>query len=209
MPGFPVPGRLAVLRPGLAGRQPADVRRAARPAAACRTTPRAISPPASCRSRTRGRSSTPAPRSRSPTSSRPTRPRFITADSRARGARSPGLAQPPSRRGQRGRLAARVADRRLRAGRPDAAQRARGPRPRRRDAGDADALRPRRPGHRRFRPPLPAGPAAPRARGPLRAGLERGGRADEQLGQPRRHPQRAAGHRPHRRPADRRFAAAT
>ena len=43
--------------------------------------------------------------------------------------------------------------------------------------------------HRRLRPPLPAGPAAARARRAVCAGLERGGRADEQLGQPQRHPQ--------------------
>ena len=54
-----------------------------------------------------------------------------------------------------------------------------------------------RPGKRRLRPPVPAGTPAARARCPLRAGLERRRRPEEQLGQPHRHSQRAARDRPH------------
>ena len=136
LPGLPVPGGLAVVRPGLAERQPADVRRPARPARACRTTPRATSRRASCRvapghdPRRRRR------RGRSPTSSRPTSARFLTADSQREGL---DVLERLNRRhaaANAGRLAARVADRLLRAGRADAAQRPGGPRPGRRDRGD-------------------------------------------------------------------------
>ena len=49
--------------------------------------------------------------------------------------------------------------------------------------------------HAGLRPALPRRPADARARRAVRAGLERPRRGDQQLGQPRRHPKRAAGHR--------------
>ena len=144
--------------------------------------------------RTRGRSSTPA----SPTPIPDLFPPDVGAvhhrrqPSATAWSCSPGM----NRRhadAQPGRLAARGADRLVRAGRPDAAQRPRGARP-------APARRePTRrlyglddPVDRGLRPPLPARPPPARARRPVRPGLERRGRADEQLGQPQRHPHRAA-----------------
>ncbi len=58
---------------------------------------------------------------------------------------------------------------------------------RQRDRGDAPAIRPGRQDHRDVRPQLPARSAADRARRALRAGVERRGRAVEQLGQSQQH----------------------
>ncbi len=101
---------------------------------------------------------------------------------------------------------ARIPHRLLRACRPDAAIRPRSPRPDERNTGDPDHLRPGRSRDRRFRPPLPAGPTTHRTRRPVRPDLERCRRPNEQLGQSRQHPERAALHRPLGRPPDRRLA---
>ena len=91
MPGFPCHGGVALVRTGLALRQPADVRRACRTRRGFRTTPRETSRRASCRNRTRGRSSTPAAPRPIPDLFPPSSAAFLTARERARrpsGARS-------------------------------------------------------------------------------------------------------------------------
>ena len=200
---------MAVVRAGVALRQPADLRRAARSEGACPTTPRATSPSGFLPQSHQGTildAGAPRP---IPDLFPPSSAGFLTPESERDGLAGPRAIEPPPRGGQRGRHAARVADRRLRAGGPDAAECARGPRPGRRDAGDACSVRTRRTRHGRLRPPLPAGPPAARARRAVRAGLERRGRRDEQLGQPHRHPQPVAADGPERRPADRGACCAT
>ena len=87
-----------------------------------------------------------------------------------------GAARPPD--------GARSPDQELRAGVPDAGGRAGGGRPQPRIGRDRGAVRHQREGNGRVRPQLPAGPAAGRARRPLRAALSR---RRQQVGRPQRH----------------------
>ena len=175
-------GVVAVVRPGVALRQPADLRGAARSQGACPTTPRETSRRGSCRSRTRGRSSTPARRGRSPTCSRPPRP----ASSRRRAS---ATAWTVLERLNRRHAAANEGDSRLesRIAAYELAARMQRSAPEaldlgRRDTGHASALWTRRSRDGRLRPPLPAGSPAARARRAVRAGLERRGRARRTTG---------------------------
>ena len=173
LPGFPCMGAWISLRPGQPQRQPADVRRPARPAGPALQRQGQLlvrlparRPPGHDHQRRRARR-------RSPTCSRPSRPSTSRPRARRDGLELLGQLNREPRRARPGRLAARGPDRVVRAGRPDAAQR-----PEVLDLSgeirrDAQALRPRRPGHRRLRPPLPDRPPAARARRALRAGLER------------------------------------
>ena len=97
----------------------------------------------------------------------------LTPESSDRRAGALESAQSIARSRAGGRLAARSADRQLRAGRPAATERARGARPVARIACNEGTLRPRRADHRGFRPQLPDCPAAARARRAVRSGLER------------------------------------
>ena len=82
-----------------------------------------------------------------------------------------------------GRFAAGCAHRLVRIGRTHADQRPGSAGHRQGDGGDAQAVRPGRQDHGDVRPQLSDRPAADRARRAFRAGVERSGRADEQLGQ--------------------------
>ncbi len=128
----------------------------------------------------------------------PSRRKFITPDSEADGLALLRAAEPPTTLAERpgdSRLEARIAS--LRAGRQDAAQRPGGARPVARDGGDAQGCT-----------ASTTKPTADFGRNCLiaRRLLERGvrfvqvwsgtGGAEQQLGQPHRHPQRAAAHRP-------------
>ncbi len=147
----------------------------------------------------------PAPRRGPPEISRRRRPR----DARLPQAPQRRAPEAPPRRRRAG-----GPDRLLRAGRADAAQRPGGRRPVAREPRDAGPLRPRRPqpAHGRLRPQLPAGPAAARARGPVRHALQRrlrDGRGGPQLGRPPADQVRLRPPRPDPRPARRRRCCAT
>ena len=125
----------------------------------------------------------------------PARRRGPAAPARPRPGDEPRAARaragPPRRRG---------GDRVVRAGLPHAGQAPGRHGPRGRVGGDEGPVRPGRPGDRRLRPPVPAGPALRRGRRALRrADARRLGPAPRPEGRPR--PQR-----PGRRPADRRPA---
>ncbi len=109
--------------------------------------------------------------------------------------RRPGLAgrsQSRARTAMAGRFAARSPDRLVRTGRANAAQRTRGARRRARNGRNAPAVWTRREADRGLWPQLPDRAAAAGARRAVRAGLERRGGPDGQLGQPRQHRQRTA-----------------
>ena len=177
MPGFPVPGGVAVVRPGLAGRQPADLRRACPTPRACPTTPRGTSRRDSCRSRIRGRSSRPARPGRSPTCSRPPRPASSPPESQRDGL---GVLERLNRR----HAAANEGDSRLesRIAAYELAARMQQSAPEALDLGGETPatralVRTRRSRDRRLRPAMPAGsPAAgARACGSCRSGAARAG----------------------------------
>ena len=171
---IPVPGGLGLVRPRHSERQPADVHRPAGPEGPAlqrqggflRWIP-ADGPSGDDHQRRRARADLrPLPAVVS---------RVDLRRSRARGVASTGRDEPPPCRTERGRLAARNADRILRAGRANATRAPRGARPGGRVGRHAPALRPRRAGDRGLRPALPARPAAPGTGRPLRSGLERRG----------------------------------
>ena len=204
--GLSVHGGLALVWPGLACRTTCRRSSCCPTRRACPTTPRAISRRGSCPSRTRGRSSTPARRGRSPTC-------FRRVGRRSSRRRASATGRDVLERLNRMHAAANEGDSRLesRIAAYELAARMQqtcpgGARPRRRDAGDPALYGTGRPGDRRLRPPLPAGPAAARARRAVRAGLERRGRPDEQLGQPCATSPTSCRRSPAGRPADRRLA---
>ena len=188
--GLPEHGGVGLVRAGEPEREPADVRRPARLARASPPTGRRTGARASCRRRTRGRWSAPAPKNPIVDLFPPEEAELDRREPSATASRCSNRLNREHQRRPRGRLAARRADRLVRAGRPAAAQRARGARPRRaRRRPTQDAVRPRRAGHRGFRPQLPDRPPAAGARRAVRAGLERRRQRlpAPQLGLARRH----------------------
>ena len=170
--GFPGGGYVALLRPGLRGRQPADVRRAARQPRAARPAAPTTGRAASCRRGTRAWCSTPAAR---PCATCSRRTKLDDATQAARFAAVAEAQSPASGRARRRTMRCKAGMHsyelaaRMQLAIPEATDLTQETR---RHAG---AVRPRSQGMRRLRAGVPAGPAAAGARRALRAALERRG----------------------------------